>query len=296
MKLTEILMTEKLRLDEGEGLTRMHFMVLCGDQPTGNGRTYSSRLLKGVADKFNATIERSPSYGGTAHPKPGETLEVDDVSHRIDGLEWDEDEKKLFANILLLDTKKGQNLRAILKAGGQLGVSARGEGQVENGQVKDYVMKGIDFTLSPANEGSWVSSRDMCFESAALDERYGDEAVLMEKYRQAVLMAGFKGSFDAYRSAMATAPRPTMVSESEEAPAIGQELDEPMTREEAELFEDTLKQDFTAVHDDLVFCEWDVDPQVVTAFNPFESQWYLVPWDLDDKGQFTFGKPEVLEA
>ncbi len=203
MKLTELLDIESTRLDEGvDGVLRMKIPFLSADKATANGRVYPLAVLKSAISKLQKKLVRGLTYGSTSHPK--ERIEVDDVSHSIEDIQLEG--KTCVATVKVLPTSRGKNLLAILRGGGKVGVSARGQGEVrtEAGQgiVKEgYELEGLDFCLNPAS-GMYAGMEMVC-ESAPLEENYTlSENDLDTRYWNAVRFANYQGTKEDLQAAI----------------------------------------------------------------------------------------------
>jgi len=109
---------------------------------------------------------------------------------------------QVFAKARVLPTERGHNLQVIIKNGGSLGVSAKGNGMVvknEKGlqEVTEYVLEGIDFVTVPA-AGTWVGKENIVESKQFISAPFmTKEEVLRQKYRFAV-SAVYQKSFDEY--------------------------------------------------------------------------------------------------
>jgi len=202
----------QVRLDEqgNEGIVRAHFSFLQGGIPLANGRVYEPSVLRDAIRAFSTKIKTRSAYGSDEHPKMG-TLEVPDVATEIESVDWDDKNKIASATVKILPTSRGKDLLTILRAGGRLGVSARGTGeskQVEgHEQITTYELHGIDFCIAPNYQGALVS-RENLFESADLDEEQEDS--MYQKFAFACSPEGgsFRGSFSAYKEVHRPAAQP----------------------------------------------------------------------------------------
>ncbi len=169
-------------------------MFLMANRKTANGNIYSPEVLKAAAGEFQQHVEKyGPTFGSPGHVKD---MELNDVSHMIEDIQYDDKKQGLIATIKMLPNAKSKNIQAIIRNGGRVGVSARGEGQKEaDGRISKYSIKGCDFTLSPST-GIDVGEKEIIFESAALNEVQVD--IAEARYR-AALVAGYKGDFESYK-------------------------------------------------------------------------------------------------
>lgn len=209
MKIREILEAKELRIlsekktKDGETMTILAPWIVA-DRKNKNGRLYPLNLLQREVARVQTSIKAGAMISSADHPFGAHTS-LADASHIIRKLEIDKDGKG-WMEATILPTTKGKNAMEILKAKGQLGISARGAGTISrNGTVgNDYRLLGIDIVTSPA-EPDAVFNKDNVFESVEFDE--GDENIadkeqamyelLQASYGRA-LEGGFHADFDFY--------------------------------------------------------------------------------------------------
>jgi hypothetical protein len=209
----ELLLNKKSSLSgsKDEGF-RMKFEFLKADTPSSDKRIYPKRVLAKAVEEAQARIDAGrPLSGSTRHVPQG--LEVDDISHLLERLFMDG--SSAWTEAHLLPTERGRNLMALIQGGASIGVSARGLGTlstVEGKQVvnDDYVLKGVDFVLSPSM-GTYVDSSNI-FESASFDGLERPTENSRRRWEQAVRFAGYKGSLKDYQKLVATWSGETVVS------------------------------------------------------------------------------------
>lgn len=198
-KLIEVLDLDSRIEESGDGSLRMKVPFLQADSMTANNRTYPLGVLKNAIAELKAKLAKCLGFGSTSHK---EHLEVDDTSHLIEDVELQG--KTVVATVKILPTTKGQNLLAILRHGGKVGVSSRGRGEVQTVEGREivkegYSLEGLDFVLSPAS-GMYAGMEMVC-ESAPLDaeEKLDEEQALKNKYYDAVRTSGFRGDFETFK-------------------------------------------------------------------------------------------------
>jgi hypothetical protein len=105
------------------------FADLSGDKPNNNNRYYDIPTYLEMCKILKKQIF-SPKgvYGELEHPK-GYAVNSNNVSHKILDIWYNEEEKKVYGVVLLLDTINGKNAQQIIRSGGQLAVSARAGGE-----------------------------------------------------------------------------------------------------------------------------------------------------------------------
>lgn len=160
------------------------------DDFTKNGRRYPKKIIEGALKKITQSDGRT-MYGSLGHK---EKLEIPDVAHINDRLWIDEKTNLLMVQGRILPNEQGNNLHAILKAGGKVGLSVKGTGTVkELGEGKsevsdDYRLLGVDFTLNPASAVATVNKSNL-FESLEFEEissELNEEQELCAKIQEAV--------------------------------------------------------------------------------------------------------------
>lgn len=140
-----------------------------------NGRLYPFNLLQREVASFQDRVKKGSVIGSADHPV-GAFTTLADASHIIRKLQIDEHGKG-WMEAEILPTTKGRNIMTILKAGGQLGISARGAGTVsQKGRVEsDYRLLGIDIVTNPS-EPTAVFDKSNIFESLDFEgEKKGGE-------------------------------------------------------------------------------------------------------------------------
>jgi len=115
----------------------------------GNGRIYALTEMTNAVEGVNKRIKDGYSvYGELNHP---DNLQIDlnNVSHLITEM-W-MDGKNAYGKARIIDEHpKGQIVKAILNAGGKLGVSTRGSGNVNEGKVSQFNLVTVDVVATPS--------------------------------------------------------------------------------------------------------------------------------------------------
>ncbi len=170
-ELKEITDTDRfIVLHEGKGKNGNLMNILVpfaqADQKNANGRIYPRSLLQREIGRLQNEITSGGFLGTADHPKSGGT-ELGNVSHIVRKM-WMDEGGRGWAELGILDTQKGKDLKTIIKAGGRLGVSTRGFGTMDKstGIVKDdYKLAGLDIVSNPSYKAG-MFSQDSIFESA----------------------------------------------------------------------------------------------------------------------------------
>ena len=128
--------------------------VQIAGKQNGNNRVYPREVLQKAIEKVQPIVKSRQMIGELDHisaelnPQNPYPL-VSRASHLILDL-WMEGDK-VKANILILPTIYGKQLLAILKAGGKVGISLRGLGDVDNfGNVSELDILTYDFVSFPS--------------------------------------------------------------------------------------------------------------------------------------------------
>ena len=104
------------------------------DLVNGNNRVYPLAEITSAVDNINKRIKEGYTvYGELNHP---DNLQIDlsNVSHIITEM-WMDGANAFGKAKIIENHPKGQIVKAILEAGGKLGVSSRGSGNVVEGKV-----------------------------------------------------------------------------------------------------------------------------------------------------------------
>lgn len=177
-----------------------------------NGRLYGLPLIQREVAKFQDRIKSGSVIGSADHPG-GAFTTLDTASHIITKLSLDKNGQG-WMEAKLLPTSKGKNVIEIIKAGGQLGISARGAGTISPSGIvqSDYKLLGIDIVTNPS-EKTAVFDRSNIFESLdfegnnkgenmknlmGISEKYVDE-MMTSCFEVYVRDEGFKGNFEDFK-------------------------------------------------------------------------------------------------
>lgn len=141
----------KLIVEEHE-ITKSSYLTgifLQGAVKNGNGRIYPLSEISSAVDAINARIaEGQTVYGELNHPD-NLTIDLNNVSHIITEMKMDGNNAIGKARIIE-GHPKGQIVKAILNAGGKLGVSSRGSGNVVEGNVSGFSIVTVDVVATPS--------------------------------------------------------------------------------------------------------------------------------------------------
>jgi len=125
-----------------------------------NGRVYPKPIMEKAVDKYvKEQVNTKRAVGELNHPD-GPTVNLDKVSHLIEGLDWQKDE--VVGKARILDTPNGQIVKGLLDGGVKLGVSTRGMGSLEqrNGAMvvkDDFILNTVDIVQDPSAPNAFVN-------------------------------------------------------------------------------------------------------------------------------------------
>ena len=125
-----------------------------------NGRVYPKPIMEKAVDKYvTEQVNTKRAVGELNHPD-GPTVNLDKVSHLIEGLDWQKDE--VVGKARILDTPNGQIVKGLLDGGVKLGVSTRGMGSLEqrNGVMvvkDDFILNTVDIVQDPSAPNAFVN-------------------------------------------------------------------------------------------------------------------------------------------
>jgi len=128
------------------------------DVPTANGRVYKRALWVRELNRLKEAMAARRVFGEADHPADGRT-KLTRVAHILTNLELTED-GEVIGTAEIIDTTGGKELKAIIAAGGSIGVSSRGYGSVSseggNDVVEDdYQLDTFDFVVDPAQGSAY---------------------------------------------------------------------------------------------------------------------------------------------
>ena len=124
-----------------------------------NGRIYEMSTIEPEIDRYlREVVKANRGFGELGHPS-GPNINLDRVSHIITELK--RDGKYFVGKARLTETPMGNIAIGLLKAGGQIGVSTRGLGslQEKNGAMyvqKDFKLSTVDIVNDPSGPGCFV--------------------------------------------------------------------------------------------------------------------------------------------
>lgn len=118
------------------------------DIVNGNQRVYPLSEIKSAVESVNKRIaEGQTIYGELNHPD-NLGIDLNNVSHII--TEMSVNGTNAMGKARILNTPKGQIVKAIIEGGGKLGVSSRGSGNVVEGKVNTFSLVTVDIVAQPS--------------------------------------------------------------------------------------------------------------------------------------------------
>lgn len=135
-------------------------IFLQAEVPNKNNRIYRLPLLEREANRYNEEfVKTNRALGELNHPKNPDP-DPEKATHRVTELKQKGND--FYGKALILDTPKGQIVKALLNGGTKLGVSSRGMGSFEqvsglNEVQDDYHLCCIDIVTNPSAPKAFVN-------------------------------------------------------------------------------------------------------------------------------------------
>ena len=130
-----------------------------------NNRIYDKKNYGMMVESLQKVIATEGCLGELEHPN-SMNINLNNVSHKIESIEMNED-GTVTGTIVLLDTDKGRNAKAIIEAGVPLFISSRAAGSIdESGHVTLTSLKTYDLVGTPGfSQAKLNLSENQTFES-----------------------------------------------------------------------------------------------------------------------------------
>jgi hypothetical protein len=181
------------------------------DLATENKRVYPKKLWEREFTRLEQSLNARQMFGELDHPTDGRTS-LNRVSHIITNLTLD-DNNIVVGEAEILDTERGKNLMAMLKAGCSVGVSSRGYGSTkpndkgEEVVQEDYRLVTYDFVAEPADSNALPKvffEENQHMAGPELDAKLSEEkAKLKEEFAKELVLALGKVKVEAREQAKA---------------------------------------------------------------------------------------------
>ena len=122
-----------------------------------NNRIYEEKEVMPHINELKEKVKTNKLLGELDHPKDFD-VSLSNVSHVVESLDYDENNKHVVGKIRLLNTSKGKEAQALIKDGIPLHISSRAAGTVdENGKVKIKKFFTYDLVADPGFENAELS-------------------------------------------------------------------------------------------------------------------------------------------
>lgn len=167
MKLIRELVEQVEVIEEARGEVKETYITgiyLQAGLKNKNNRIYPPPVLEREVNRYvEECVKRNCAWGELGHPDTPK-LNEDRISHRItemtrSGNDW-------HGKAIVCDTRNGQDVKAMIKSGGRLGISSRGMGSLVTDAAtgvhtvaNDYrLMVGGDIVLNPSAPAAWLNT------------------------------------------------------------------------------------------------------------------------------------------
>jgi hypothetical protein len=151
--------------ENGQKLMKVRGVFHRADERNANNRIYPSKLLERETKRLNDRLKESV-FMQADHPADGMS-KVSQTAAILSSVEYDPRTKEVIGEAKILETSLGKDLAAIVRAGGHVGISARGFGTTTSGECagqkgdvvnEDYQLATFDFVVGQSTRGAIVSS------------------------------------------------------------------------------------------------------------------------------------------
>ncbi|NTV41623.1 MAG: hypothetical protein HGA61_05140 [Candidatus Moranbacteria bacterium] len=157
--IEEVLVESK---KDSKGKIFLEGIFLAANSKNRNQRIYPKDILKPEVERYiKEEIDNNSAYGELSHPI-SMSVDPNNISHRIISLK--EDGNFWIGKASLLETPKGNIIKAILDDGGNIGMSSRGSGSLKESRdgktkiVESYKIVCVDAVLNPSVKESVMTA------------------------------------------------------------------------------------------------------------------------------------------
>ena len=144
---------------DGQGKS-LYMKGICiqGDKRNANERVYPTREIARAVETINEQIKTGMSVLGEVDHPDDLKINLDRVSHMIEGMWMDGSDG--YGKLKILPTPMGQLVKTMLDSGVKLGVSSRGSGNVNdaNGHVSDFEIVTVDVVAQPSAPNAYPTA------------------------------------------------------------------------------------------------------------------------------------------
>jgi hypothetical protein len=158
------------------------------EKKNGNGRVYPKKVLEEAVNQINSKIDKGFNVLGELEHPDVLNINLNNVSHVIEKLEWRGND--VIGKAKILDTPKGEIVKALLKEGIKLGVSSRGSGSTRREGdkilIESFNLVTVDIVATPSAPDAFPQSLKESVEVIYNDPKIKplSEAVLEDKAAQ----------------------------------------------------------------------------------------------------------------
>ena len=154
--MTQIILLEENLVEsrqDSEGKVYLEGIYAASERKNQNLRVYPHKVLSREMNKYiKESVDKNIAYSELSHPSHMH-INPDNISHRI--LSLKEDGNFWRGRAIVLDTPKGNIVKALVKDGGVIGMSTRGLGTLKESNnckvvQEDFALKAIDAVISPS--------------------------------------------------------------------------------------------------------------------------------------------------
>ena len=131
--LTEVLNPNQANLQESKTDGKNWYLegiFMQSEAKNGNGRIYPKSVLTEAVARMNDKMANGYTVLGELEHPEALTVNLNNVSHVIESFKWEGND--VIGRAKILDTPKGEIVKALLKEGIKLGVSSRGSGSTKH--------------------------------------------------------------------------------------------------------------------------------------------------------------------
>jgi hypothetical protein len=163
---------------DGQGKS-LYMKGICiqGDKRNANERVYPTREIARAVTTINEQIKGGMSVLGEVDHPDDLKINLDRVSHMIEGMWMDGSDG--YGKLKILPTPMGQLVKTMLDSGVKLGVSSRGSGNVNdsNGHVSDFEIVTVDVVAQPSAPNAYP----IAIYESLMNMKYGHKALEIAK-------------------------------------------------------------------------------------------------------------------
>ena len=136
----------------------MKGICIQGDKRNANERVYPVREIAKAVQTINEQIKEGMSVLGEVDHPDDLKINLDRVSHMIEGMWMDGADG--YGKLKILPTPMGNLVKTMLDSGVKLGVSSRGSGNVNdhNGHVSDFEIITVDVVAQPSAPNAYPTA------------------------------------------------------------------------------------------------------------------------------------------